>query len=387
MAKKKKSAEGTSLGAILKKFRDVMGEGVIHTASHTPDCIKVRSSVPAYNYVTDGGFPVGRVIEHYGENGSLKSYLSYDAIARFQRYDWANNEPNAFSKFEYSDDDDEGFKEITGYTLRKGYKPENEPEYRRVALVDLESTYTPDWGERFGIDNDGLILIRTSLLTEAVDIVQALLCDENIGLVVFDSLSAVGTDDEVEKSMEEQQMASGARFWNKAFRKFQSAMNRNPHGQATLIVINSAYQKTGIAYGDPEVIRNGEQLKRTKSVSVKFKPLKEIVGKTDEGDIAVGKNISIHCIKNKCGRPGRRSNFFYAFTDYGATKAYTTDAEGQVIDLAMRFGIVERKGAWYYYKDTKVSGIENFVSEVVSTKQIKDIEEEVYALLEDSDVD
>lgn len=372
MAKK----ELSGLNSVLNRFQETMGDGIIHTASNIPRCRKVRSTIPAYNYITDGGFPIGRVIEHYGENGSLKSYTAYDAIAQFQHYDWANHEQGAFTGFKFSGT---GLvKELESYELRKGYKPKKDPIARRVALVDIEATYTPDWGEKFGIDNDGLILITPTLLTECVDVVQTLLTQEDISLIVLDSLSAVGTDEEVGKSMEDQQMASGARFWNKAFRKFQSAMNGNSHKEATLIVINSAYQKTGIAYGDPEVIRNGEQLKRTKSLSVKFKALKKINGKTDEGDIVVGRNVAVECVKNKCGTNGRSSNFFYAFVDYGSVKAFHTDSAGQIVDLGMRFGLVERKGAWYSYGETRVSGMDNFVDALVSTGKIKDLENEVY---------
>ena len=376
-----KKSSLSSLGAMLEKFNSTMGEGVIHAASTIPNCLKVLSTIPAYNYVTCGGFPIGRVIEHYGENGSLKSYTAYDAIAQFQHYDWANHEQGAFKKFTYEGDG--VVKELKGYELRKGYKPKEEPIARRVALVDIEATYTPDWGERFGIDNDGLILIRPTLLTECVDIVQALLSDEGISLIVFDSLSAVGTDDEVGKSMEDQQMASGARFWNKACRKFQAAMNSNPHKEATLLVINSAYQKTGIAYGDPEVIRNGEQLKRTKSLSVKFKALKKISGKTDEGDIFVGRNITIECIKNKCGVNGRSANFFYAYVDYGNVDAYHTDRAGQLVDLGMRFGLIERKGAWYQYGDVRVGGMDNFVNELIDKGELRNLEEEVYEVMDE----
>lgn len=376
MAKK----ELSSLNSMLAKFNSTMGEGVIHTASSLPNCRKIKSSIPAYNYVTDGGFPIGRVIEHYGENGSLKSYTAYDAIAQFQHYDWANHEQGAFKSFTYTGDGD--LRELEDYELRRGYKPKKDPIARRVALVDIEATYTPDWGEKFGIDNEGLILIRPTFLTQCVDIVQALLSDESISLVVFDSLSAVGTDDEIDKSMEDQQMASGARFWNKACRKFQAAMNGNPTKESTLIVINSAYQKTGIAYGDPEIIRNGEQLKRTKSVSVKFKPLKQINGKTDEGDIAVGRNVAIECKKNKCGKNGRSSNFFYSFVDYGNVKAYHTDVVGQIVDLGMKFGIVDRKGAWYSYDDVRVSGMDNFVEQLIESKRVKDLENDVYDEME-----
>lgn len=374
-----KKSELSSLNAVLDRFNSTMGDGVIHTASIIPICRKIKSSIPAYNYITDGGYAIGRVIEHFGDNGSLKSYTAYDAIAQFQHYDWANHVQGAFKSFEYSGSG--LLRELESFELRKGYNPKKDPIARRVALIDLEATYTPDWGEKFGIDNEGLILARPTLLTEAVDIVQALLADESVSLVVFDSLSAVGTDDEMGKSMEDQQMAAGARFWNKAFRKVQAAINSNPHKEATMIAINSAYQKTGIAYGDPEVIRNGEQLKRTKSLSVKFKGLKKINGKTDEGDVVVGRNVSIECVKNKTGVNGRSANFFYAFVDYGTTKAFHTDAPGQIVDLGMRFGLVDRKGAYYSYDDMRVQGMDNFVDELVSSGKLKDLEEEVYDVM------
>ena len=371
MAKK----ELSTLNTMLAKFNNVMGEGVIHTASALPKCRKIKSSMPMYNYVSDGGFPISRVIEHYGENGSLKSFCAYDAIAKFQHYDWANHEQDAFVEFTYKGSG--AFRELDTYSLKEDYEPKKEPIARRVALVDVEATYTPDWGDKFGIDNEGLILIRPTLLSECVDIVQALLADESICLVVFDSLSAVGTDEEVDKSMGDQQMASGAKFWNKACRKFQAAMNGNETKESTLLVINSAYTTVGIAYGDPEKLRNGEQLKRTKSLSIRFAPLKEIAGKTDSGDMIVGRNISLKCKKNKTGVPGRTGNMFYSYVDYGTTKANNTDREYQIVDLAMRMGLVERKGAWYVYGSTRVQGMDSFIEQLYESGQIKELEDEL----------
>jgi RecA/RadA recombinase len=367
----------SSLQDVLGKFSSVMGEGVIHTASVIPPCVRIRSSVPAYNFVTDGGFPVGRVIEHYGENGSLKSYMAYDAISKFQHYDWANHTQDAFLKFDYEDSKDM-FPKVASYKLRKGYSPKETPEYRYAVLVDLEGTYTQEWGENFGIDNNGLIIIHPETLTSAVDMVQALLAEREISLVVLDSMSAIGTDDEMENSMENQQMAPAARFWNKAFRKFQTAMNRNETREATLLVINSAYSKVGLVFGDPEVVRNGEQLKRTKTLSVKFKPLKEIEGKTDEGDLYVGRNIHIRCMKNKVGVQGRESTFFYSYVDYEEIPAGKTDTFGQLVDIAIRFGVVQRKGAWYMYNDLKVQGMDNFIRTVSEEGVRKSLEKDVY---------
>ena len=194
---------------------------------------------------------------------------------------------------------------------------------------------------------------------------------------MFDSLSAVGTDAEVDKSMEDHQMASGAKFWNKAFRKLQSAMNGNPHQQATLLVINSAYQAVGMVFGDPERISNGNQLKRTKSLSVKFRALKGITAKTDVGELTVGHNVIIECLKNKVGVRGRKVNFFYAYTDYGNTPAYKTDVEGQIVELGIRYGLIERRGAYYVYGETKVQGLDNFVKYIIDEGIIKSLSKDI----------
>lgn len=368
----------SSLNDMIDKFNKEMEGSVIQTAVEVPVCTKILSTIPAYNYVTDGGFPIGRVIEHFGENGSLKSYVAYDAIAKFQHYDWANHEANAFRSFDYDKEGDGMYRELKDYKLRRGYKPKVEPEARRVALIDIEGTYTPDWGENFGIDNEGLIHVRPELLTQAVDIVQALLREEKVSLIVFDSLSAVGTDDEMEDSMEKQQMGSAARFWNKAFRKFQAAINSNTTQEATLLVVNSAYQKVGMVFGNPEAVRNGEQLKRTKSLSVRFQALKNIEAKTDMGDLVVGRNIVMQCMKNKCGKSSRKTTCFYGEASSEFAEIHKTNVEKQIIELALTFGLVERKGAYYSFGETRVQGLDNFVKTLRESGVISDMESKVY---------
>lgn len=136
------------LNSMLSKFNDLMGDGVVHTAATLPKCRKILSRIPAYNYVTCGGFPIGRVIEHYGENGSLKSYASYDAIAKFQHYDWANHEPNAFKSFTYKGDDT--MRELESFELRDGYKPKNHLWHEELPLWILRLPTLPT-GEKISV--------------------------------------------------------------------------------------------------------------------------------------------------------------------------------------------------------------------------------------------
>lgn len=370
------------------------GAGVVTPASDLPNIRRIRSQIPMYNFVSGGGFPINRIIEHYGDYSSLKSYTAYDAIARFQKYDWENGEENAFSDVEWKPITIKGKKgegdtvmyDVENLVLRRGYKPKDEPRLKRVALIDVEGTYTPSWGEDiFGIDNKALIYDSPDSMSKAVDVTEALLSHPDISLVVFDSLSAAGADAETDASMENEQMAINARFWNKAIRKFQAAMNRNPERDVTLIVINSAYEKVGFVMGDPEKVKNGVQLKLAKALSIRFRALKEQPGKDDDGvEMTVGRNVSIKCMKNKTARPFLSGNFYFSYINSDGIGAGKTDINAQILELAIRFQLVERSGAWYSYKDLRVQGMDEMRRKLVTENKIKELTEEVYAKIEDT---
>lgn len=380
----------SSVNGLLQDLAKTFGKGVVMPASDLPSVRRIKSVIPMYNFISGGGFPINRIIEHYGDYSSLKSYTAYDALGRFQKYDWANGEENAVMSVDWkkvvvpvgkkSDGLEMVMYEYVSHKLRRGYVPKKELKIKRGALVDVEGTYDPEWGEMLGIDNKALLYIAPDTMSEAVDTTEALLCNEDISLVVFDSFSAAGADAETDASMENEQMAINARFWNKAMRKFQAAMNRNPSRDITLIIINSAYEKVGFVMGDPEKVKNGVQLKLAKSLSIRFRALKEHVGKDeDENEITVGRNISIKCMKNKTARPFLAANFYFSFINQGDQKAGRTDVDGQIVELAIRFGLVERAGAWYQYGKLKVQGSGEFQKQCVATGEIKKLSEEVYA--------
>lgn len=361
-----------SLKTTVKKLQEKFGEGAIRVGSELPPVQRMLSNLPAINYVTCGGYPIGRIIEHVGDFSSLKSYAAYDLLAEFQHYDWNNNIQKAFSGFTYKG---EGLdRKIVSATYRKGLTlPKKAKSFRakRVALIDVEKTYTKDWGEHMGIDNDGLLYSKPASLEEAADICEALLSEEDIGLVVLDSMSIIGTDNEVSKSMEDAAIMGGAAaFWNRALRKFMAAMNRNPNWhEVTLLLINSTYNKVGVVFGDPEVVRNGSQLKLSKSVSIHFKGLKEITGEYDgQKDVVLGRNVKVKCLKNKVGVSGRTSEFFYSYVDTPTADARTTDTVYQLIAIAHRYGIIERKGHTYKYGKLSVKGADNFAIKLRESK-------------------
>ena len=372
-----------SITELAKKY----GTNVVRRASEIEEVRKIPTGIPMVDYVTTGGIPINRITEFYGDFSSLKSYSAYKAIAKFQKYDFANNVEDAVESMTYkikkSTSKDESIQDLTFAVVDKvkyrKYPAEFEPRIRKCVLIDIEGTYEREWGKTIGIDNDGLILIVPPSLNQAVDIIDAFLSDEEVGLVVIDSMGAMGADAEIESSMENEQMSVNARFWNKATRKFTSAINRNPSKDVTLLVINSAYEKVGMVFGDPEKVKNGKNMMLAKSMSVRFSPLKEIRTKIEGKDVIAGRNITVRNKKNKTGQPYLDGSFYFSYINDGGLKAGETDVVTQLIDLGIDYGLIERSGASYQYGELKVRGAEALRNKIAETPELSNkLRKEVY---------
>jgi recombination protein RecA len=374
-----------SLVKTIEKLSKRFGKPVVLKGTDVPDCRKIPTDIPAFDYVAGGGFLVNQNNEIYGDFSSLKSYICYVAIGKFQKYDWGNNVPNAISKIEYKtiktrskDENLEGlvFAEINKIHTRRGYKPKNKVVAKRVALIDMEGTYDREWGARLGIDNEGLLYYTGCSMNQAIDVMEVLLRNPEVCLVVLDSMSIIGSDQENEKSMEEDQMATNARLWNKAARKLRSALNENK--DATLIAINATSTKIG-GYGDSETVKNGNQWKLFKSLSIRMNGLTPIKGKPDGvTEVTIGRNISLKNKKNKFGEPYRESSFYISFVDDGILKVGETDVVAQLVELGSLFQLISRSGNVYTYGSVKANGIENFKNKLRESGEVDNLKQEVY---------
>ncbi len=361
------------------------GKKVIYSGDETPMCRKIPTGIPAFDYVSSGGFLVNQNNELFGSMSSLKSYMCYIAMGKFQKYDWGNDVPNAITNITYKveksraskDEEAITFYEIDKVSVRRGYKPKNEVVAKRVALIDMESTYNREWGAKLGVDNKGLLYYSDCSMNQAIDIIEVLLRDDSVCLVVLDSMSIIGSDLENEKSMEDEQMAANARLWNKAARKLRSALNANRDG--TLISINATSTKMG-GFGDPETVKNGEQWKLFKSLSVRLNALVQIKGKIEgKGEVTLGRNISLINKKNKFGEPFRTAEMYYSLVEDGYLGAGQIDVVASLVEFGVRFGVVTRSGSMYSVGEHKVNGIDNFRKRVAEDKVLFGfLEEEVY---------
>lgn len=387
--KKAASSISNTLLSLAKKF----GGGTIVSATQVPNVYKIPTGNLGFDFVTTGGIPVNRITEVFGDYSSLKTLHAILAMASFQRQNWADRENGhkainrieyKFTKHVFKEDGEEvehTIAQIVNIIPRRGYK--QDIVAKRVAFVDYEGTFDKVRAKALGVDLEGLLYICPATPSEGVDIIDALLSDPEICLVVIDSISAVGADSETDSSMEDQQMAANARFWNKAFRKFQAAINRNPEKDVTLFVINSAYEKVGMVFGDPTKVKNGVQLRLAKSMSIQHTALKEIPGKDAKGnDVIIGKHIKLKNVKNKTGRPLLETTFFFNYIDDPATGelAGTPSQKEQLVELGTRLGLVERAGSWFQYKDFRGQGIEGLIKVLIENDALKGLKDELYAL-------
>lgn len=367
------------INELIAKLNTAYGAGVVVLASDIGNVDKVPLKNPAFDYVSTGGVPVGRISEFIGAESSLKSYHTYLAMREFQYTNWGTFQPGAIQSIEW---DVKEVKTKTGVmrlaTVKsvKAVRGVTDPVVKRVALIDVEGTFDVAWAAKCGVDVEGLIIVQPTTLASAVDIADSLLRDPEICLVVLDSMSAVGSDSETEKSMEDDQMAVNARFWNRAVRKFQAALNSNRTGQATLIAVNTLTNKVGFVMGNPETPKNGTGIKYGKSLSVQFTGLKRI----EVDGVPQGRNYKVECLKSKVGTPFRVANFYFSLVDDGKYPGKDKiDEFGTLLDLAVAAGIVTRTGAWYNYGEIKAQGVEKFKEEILKSSLLsKNLQKEVY---------
>lgn len=376
----------TTLTKTIEDLAKKYGKKVIYRGDEVFTGRKIPTGVPAYDYVTNGGILVNQNNELYGSYGSLKSWMCLKTTAQFQKYDWANNVPNAISKITYKviktrskaeGTDGLAFTEIDSITPRRGYKPKTPIVAKRVAYLDIESTFDRAWAEKMGVDVEGLLYYCADSMNQAIDVAETLLRDENVCLVIIDSMSIIGSDQENESSMENDQMATNARLWNKGARKLRSAMNTNP--DATLITINATSTSMG-GFGDPEVLKNGKQMSLMKACSVRMNGLKLQKGKPDGvTEQNVGRMISLINKKQKFGASFRESEFYYCLVDDGVLTAGETDIPQQLITLGSKYDIIKRTGNMFMYGSLKVNGMESFKTKLRESPEVmKDLKDEIY---------
>lgn len=276
-----------------------------------------------------GGYPKGRIIEIYGPESSGKTTFALHAIAEVQK------------------------------------------EGGRAAFIDAEHSLDPIYASNLGVDIDELLLSQPDTGEQALEICDALVKSEAVSIVVIDSVAALVPQAEIDGEMGDSHVGLQARLMSQALRKLSGSINKT---KTIVIFINQLREKVGVMFGNPETTPGGKALKYYSSVRLDIRRGEQIKVGTD----VVGNKTSIKVVKNKVAPPFKSVtvDIMYGF---GCSK------EGELVDLAVDAGIIEKSGAWYSYKGEKMAqGKENvkllFKNDVSLKTEIEELVREHYGI-------
>lgn len=335
MARKEKvtntdSANEAKLDDALKQIEKKFGKGSIMRLGDRP-AVNV-DVIPSGSLQLDGalgigGYPKGRIIEIYGPESSGKTTLTLHAIAECQK------------------------------------------QGGKAAFIDAEHAIDPVYAKNLGVDTDNLILSQPDSGEQALEIAEMLVRSGVIDLVVIDSVAALVPQVELDGEMSDQNMGLQARLMSKALRKLSGVMNKT---NCTVIFINQLREKIGIVFGNPETTTGGRALRFYSSVRIEIRRSEQI---KQNGEI-VGNKTNIKVVKNKVAPPFKTCQVDII---YGKGIAH----DGEVLDLATNYDIIEKSGAWYAYQGEKIGqGRENAKAFLDNNPEIMQaIEAEVKARL------
>ena len=297
MDENKKRALAAALGQIEKQF----GKGAVMRMGDND-----RQAIPAISTgslgldiaLGIGGLPKGRIVEIYGPESSGKTTLTLSVIAEAQKL---------------------------GATC---------------AFVDAEHALDPEYAGKLGVNVDDLLVSQPDTGEQALEITDMLVRSNAIDVIVIDSVAALVPKAEIEGEMGDMHVGLQARLMSQALRKITGNIK---NANCLVIFINQIRMKIGVMFGSPETTTGGNALKFYASVRLDIRR----TGAVKEGDEVVGSETRVKVVKNKVAPPFRQAEFqiLYGKGIY---------RNGEIIDLGVQLGLLEKSGAWYSYQGNKI---------------------------------
>ncbi len=245
-----------------------------------------------------GGLPRGRVVEIYGPESSGKTTMTLQAIASCQK---------------------------AGGT---------------AAFVDAEHALDPVYAEKLGVNLDDLLVSQPDTGEQALEIADMLVRSNAVDMVVIDSVAALTPKAEIEGDMGDHHVGLQARLMSQALRKITGNISRS---NCLVIFINQIRMKIGVMFGNPETTTGGNALKFYSSVRLDIRR----IGAVKQGDEIVGNETRVKVVKNKVAAPFKQAEFQILYGE-GISR------QGEIIDLGVKEGLIEKSGSWYSYQGNKI---------------------------------
>ncbi|WKJ89307.1 recombinase RecA [Methylomonas montana] len=298
MDENKKKALGAALMQIEKQFGkgSVMRMGDV-AASRDIEVVST-GSLSLDIALGVGGLPRGRIIEIYGPESSGKTTLTLQTIAQMQKL---------------------------GGT---------------AAFVDAEHALDPIYAQKIGVNIDDLLVSQPDTGEQALEITDMLVRSGAVDIVVIDSVAALTPKAEIEGDMGDSHMGLQARLMSQALRKLTANIKRS---NTLVIFINQLRMKIGVMFGNPETTTGGNALKFYASVRLDIRR----IGSIKKGDEVIGNETRVKVVKNKVAPPFKQADFEIL---YGEGVSFF----GELVDLGVEFGFVQKSGSWYAYNNEKI---------------------------------
>ena len=272
-----------------------------------------------------GGYPKGRIIEIYGPESSGKTTFALQAIAEVQK------------------------------------------NGGMAAFIDAEHALDPDYARRLGVNTNELLLSQPDTGEQALEICEALVRSEAISIIVIDSVAALVPQAEIDGEMGDSHVGLQARLMSQALRKLSGTISKT---NTIAIFINQLREKVGVMFGNPETTPGGRALKFYSSIRLDIRRNEQI----KIGDKIVGNKTTVKVVRNKVAQPFKSAVVEIMYGE-GVSK------EGELIDLGVEAGIIDKAGAWFSYQGEKLGqGKENVK---ILLKDNKELKEEIEAKVRD----